>query len=138
MSVFTEAIYNQLKNDTELVNMVNTYNGLPAIFTIDPVPGDAVLPYIVISGNISDAPYDTKTNLGRDITRDIRCYTAANGSVSLVESMAERVRHIFHRKSIPVEGYHNVLISCTGPITSSGEDAYGQVVTVRFLLEEVI
>jgi hypothetical protein len=138
MSVFTAAIYNRLRNDATLVAMLSTYNGRPAIFTVDPVPGDAVLPYIVAVGHVADAPWDTKTSRGRNILRDIRCYAEATGSMALVESMAERVRILFHRQKIPVEGYDNVMTTCTGPIIGPADGSvYGLIVTVRFVLEEV-
>lgn len=138
MSVFTAAIYNRLVGDPILVSMLNTYKGQPAIFTIDPVPGDAKLPYIVAAGHIADAPWDTMDSEGRDIRRDIRCYTEATGSMAQVESIAERVRQLFHGKEIAVEGYHNVLTTCTGPILGPAEDSvYGLIVTVRFLLEKL-
>lgn len=138
MSVFTAAVYDRLRNDTALAAMLSTYNGRPAIFTTEPIPGDAALPYIVTAGHVSDAPWDTKTSRGRDIMRDIRCYTEATGSMVAVESMAERVRQMFHQQKIPVEGHSNVMTACTGPIIGPTDGtAYGLIVTVRFILEEV-
>lgn len=134
-AVFTEAFYHQLRNDAELVSMLATYNGLPAIFTVDPVPGDAVLPYIVTAGSVADTSWDTTYSEGRIIVRDIRCYTAATGSMIAVENMAERVRHLFHRRRIPIDGYDNVITKCTGPIEGPEEDdAYGMIVTVEMHL----
>lgn len=134
-AVFTEAIYHQLRNDAELVSMLATYGGLPAIFTIDPVPGDAVLPYIVTAGQIADTSWDTTYSEGRIIVRDIRCYTEATGSMIAVENMAERVRYLFHRRTIPVDRYDNVITKCTGPIQGpEEEDAYGMIVTVEMYL----
>jgi len=139
MSVFTAAVYNRLRNDANLTTMLSTYNGRPAIFTVNPVPGDAELPYIVAAGHVADAPWDTKTSRGRDILRDIRCYTEATGSMTLVESMAERVRILFHRQKIPVEGYSNIMTICTGPMTGPVDGlVYGLIVTVQFVFEEVV
>jgi len=135
MSVFTQAIYNKLVEDPILVSMVNLYNNQPAIFTIEPVPGDAELPYIVVSGPVSDVPFDTKTTIGREMLVDIRCYTKNQGSKVLVENMAERVRELFHRQYIPVSGYQNIITECRGPIFIPEDVALGMVVTVRFIFE---
>lgn len=135
MSVFTQAIYNRLIGDPTLVGMVNLYNNQPAIFTIEPVPGDARLPYIIVSGPVSDIPFDTKTTIGREMLVDIRCYTENQGSRVLVENMAERVRELFHRQYIPVNGYQNIITECRGPIFIPEDGALGMVVTVRFIFE---
>ncbi len=135
MNALTQAIYNRLKDDTMLAGMLSTYNNRPAIFTAQPVPGDAVLPYVIVSGPIADAPWDTKTGFGREITRDIRCYAEQTGSVMLVDNIAERVRQLFHRQMVAVNGYNNVMTVCSGPYAGSTDDAYGRIVTVRFILE---
>ncbi len=135
MSVFTQAIYNKLVEDPILVSMVNLYNNQPAIFTIEPVPGNARLPYIIVSGPVSDIPFDTKTTIGREMLVDIRCYTENQGSRVLVENMAERVRELFHRQYIPVNGYQNIITECRGPIFIPEDGALGMVVTVRFIFE---
>ena len=53
MSAVTEAIYDALAGDATLVAMLATYGGEPAIFTTDPAPGDAELPYIVSAGEVA-------------------------------------------------------------------------------------
>lgn len=136
--MFTTAVFNRLRDDFVLAAMLSTYNGRPAIFTAEPIPGDAELPYIVAAGNVADAPWESKTSRGRDIRRDIRCYARATGSMVQVESMAERVRKLFHRQKVPVEGHENILTLCTGPVIGPTDGtAYGLSVTVRFVLEEV-
>jgi len=39
MSALTEAIYDRLAGDGTLTSLLATYEGAPAIFTTDPVPG---------------------------------------------------------------------------------------------------
>jgi hypothetical protein len=136
MNVLTQALYSRLAGDGALVALVNTYRGQPAIFTTDPAPDNAELPYIVTAGNFSDAPFDTKTVLGRDIRRDVRCYAAADGSAVTVESTAERVRALLHRQPLDVDGFGVFLAECTGPIVADEPDAYGRIVTVRFIMME--
>lgn len=135
MSV-TQALYSRLAGDGALVALLAGYRGGPAVFTVDPAPEDAELPYIVSAGNISDAPFDTKTVLGRDIRRDVRCYAAADGSAVTVEAMAERVRELLHRQPLAVDGFGVFLAECTGPIAADEPDAYGRIVTVRFIMME--
>jgi len=136
MSVFTKGIYDRLYNDPILRSKINTYNSEPAIFTVEPVPGNARLPYVVVSGPVSDVPFDTKTTLGREQTVDIRCYTENKGSKAQVEEIAERVRELFHRQSITITGYKNIITSCTGPVFIPEDEALGMVVTVRFINEK--
>ncbi len=131
-AAFTEAVFQRLRGDTVLVGMLNTYLGVPAIFTSEPVPGDALLPYIVTTGQVTDVGWDTQDSRGRRIVRDIRCYAPATGSRLQVERMAEQVRGLFHRRDISVAGHDSALTICTGPIPGPEEDgAYGAIVTVE-------
>jgi len=136
MNGLTTAIYEALADDATLTAMLATYMGEPAIFTTDPAPGDATLPYIVTAGNVADAAHDTKTRQGRQVWRDVRCYAAANGSAAVVEAMAERVRALLHRHPVDVTGYDNEVIECAGPITQDDPDAYGRIVTIKLIAME--
>ena len=136
MSVITAAIQDLLAGDGTLEAMLSTYGGEPAVFTVDPAPGDADLPYIVTAGDVSVAPFDTKTTRGRTITRDVRCYASASGSAMTVEAMAERVRALLHRQELTIAGFVWVWAECTGPIAADERDAYGRIVTVRMTVEE--
>ncbi len=134
MNALTQGIYDYLASDATLVGMLASYNGAPAIFTIDPVPGDAVLPYLVSAGDVSDAAFDTKLERGRRIWRDVRCYAAADGDAMPVEQMAERVRMLLHRHKLVIAGYGTLVADCSGPIASNEQDAYGRIVTVRLIM----
>ena len=137
MSVLTVAVYDRLTGDATLAGMLATYRGGPAVFTTDPAPGDASLPYIVTAGEVAQSPADTKVDRGRRAFRDVRCYTAADGSAMLVESMAERVRTLFHRYELTVTGFGVIVANCVGPVAADEQDAYGRILTVEFLLTEV-
>ena len=137
MSVLTAAVYDRLIGDATLAGMLATYRGGPAVFTTDPAPGDASLPYIVTAGEVAQSPVDTKVDRGRRAFRDVRCYTAADGSAMLVESMAERVRTLFHRYELTVTGFGVIVANCVGPVAADEQDAYGRILTVEFLLTEV-
>jgi hypothetical protein len=134
--MITQAIYTRLVGDGTLTAMVNMYNGLPAIFTTSIAPGDAVLPYIVASTLVSQAPYDTKTSLGRITMIDVRCYTAETGSAVLVEQLAERVRTLLHRQPLIIVDHTWLWSSCSGPVSIDETDAYGRLVTVTVTAEE--
>ena len=136
MSALTAAFYDLLATDPTLIGLLATYGGVPAVFTTDPAPEDALLPYIVTAGEVSTAPFDTKTTLGREIRRDVRCYTEANGDAQDVEEMAERVRELFHRQPLVVDGFGVWVAECRGPIVADEDTAYGRVVTVRLLMIE--
>jgi len=136
MSATSAAFEDRLKGDGTMAGLLNAYGGEPAVFTIDPAPGDAELPYIVTAGEVSQAPFDTKTTRGRRIVRDIRCYASAAGSAVTVEAIAERARALFHRQALTIAGFRWVWAECTGPIVADERDAYGRIVTVSMTVEE--
>ena len=133
----TAAVYDRMAGDATLVALLAEYEGEPAIFTADPAPGNATLPYIVSAGEVAQSASDTKTTRGRQVWRDIRCYAPATGSVETVEGIAERVRTLFHRHELEVDGYETYIAECSGPIAADEEDAYGRIVTLRLMLQEV-
>jgi len=138
MSILSAPIYNILIADSTLTDLLSLYQGeIPAIFTTDPTPGDAVLPYIVIPDAFAQVPADSKTCRGREINQDIRCYTAQTGAESLVDEIAERVRYLLHRESLTVSGFTWVLSDITGPIAANEADTYGRVLSLRCMVYEV-
>jgi len=137
MSAITQAIYDVLVADGVLAGLLGTYGGLPAVFTTDPAPGDAALPYIVTAGEASQTAWDTKTTRGRQLWRDVRCYAAASGSTVTVEAIAERVRALLHRQSIVIAGFEWIISECAGPIALDEQDVYGRIVTAKMTIEEV-
>ena len=137
MSVLTAAIHDVLAGDAALVALLATYGGRPAVFTTDPAPGDAPLPYVVTAGDVVQIPWDTKLTRGREVWRDVRCYAAASGSAVTVEAIAERVRALLHRQAITIDGFTWVLAECSGPIVADEQDVYGRVLTAKFTIQEV-
>ena len=135
--MITQAIYDRLSGDGTLAGLLAEYRGRPAVFTTEPAPGDAVLPYIVAAGDVAQAAFDTKTTRGRTITRDVRCYAAASGSARTVTAIAERVRHLLHRRALEIDNFVWVMAECSGPMAADGQDAYGRIVTVRMVAEEL-
>jgi hypothetical protein len=131
-----EAIHARQNGDATLTAMLAIYRGTPAVFTIGPAPDDAEMPYTVSDGDTSSQPYDTKTTRGREVMRDVRCYAPASGSVLVVEAIAERVRTLFHRYGLEVDGYQVIVAMANGPTQANEPDCYGRVVSLRYILME--
>lgn len=129
----TEAIYDRLSGDAELAGLLASYEGGPAIFTVDPAPGNASLPYIVSAGTTSQRPFEAKNQAGREMFRDIRCYSADTGSAETVEAMAERVRALLHRHRLVIDGFSTLVAEVSGPVTADEDDAYGRIVSLRLI-----
>lgn len=136
MSVLTAALYDVLAGDAPLVAMIESYKGLPAIFTTHPVPGDAKAPYLVTVGEVTQVPWDTKTTRGRDLIRDVRAYAPADGNTIPVEAIIERVRALLHRRPIGIDGFQWVISNVTGPIALDEKDYYGRVVSLSLKAQE--
>jgi hypothetical protein len=129
-------VYSTLASGSSLTAKLSTYSGSPAIFTTEPVPNDAVMPYIVITDSVAQTPQDTKLTRGREVWMDIRCYTKSNGSVANVDSIAELVRELLHRKTLSGIGFSSIVTTVDGYIVANEEYAYGRILTLKILLEE--
>ena len=132
----TAAKYDRLSGDATLVALLGVYAGGPAIFTTDPAPGNATLPYLVAAGNVADAAFDSKNSRGRRPMFDVRCYAPATGSAATVEAIAERVRALFHRHRLAVDGHTTWVAEASGPVVADEKDAYGRIVTIRLVMVE--
>ena len=135
MSILSAPIYDLLIVDPVLGGMLSSYGGDPAIFTVWPAPEDAELPYIVTAGDVSGAPFDSKTTRGRDILRDVHVFAERTGSAVEVETIADRVWDVLHRRELEIDGYRWILSECSGPIVADERDAYGRIVSVRVVAE---
>jgi hypothetical protein len=136
MSAITQAIYNSLVGNAGLVALLASYKGNPAVFTSDPRPGNSELPCIVTVGEVLQNPSDTKTCLGREVWRDIRCYAPPAGSDELIEDIAEAVRAIFHRQIVPISGYNIIISRVDGPLVANEDRAQGRLLTIKMIIKE--
>lgn len=136
MSILTATLYDVMASDGALVALLASYKGLPGVFAIDPVPGDAALPYVVTAGEVSQLPWDTKQCRGREIIRDIRAYAEADGNNIPIEAIAERVRALFHRRALTIQGYTWLISSVNGPIAADEDGYYGRVVSLTVKAQE--
>lgn len=138
IAAINKGIYDRMANDATLTDLLSTYKGSPAIFTIPTIPSDATFPFITANEDFSVIPFDTKTVEGRDVSRYIRVFADASGSRSLLDSLSERVRFLFHRKhnEMTIAGYQIILINVEGPeFLATPELIYGVEFTVRFVLQ---
>lgn len=130
----TAALRALLAGDQTLTAMLATYGdpAEPAIFTTDPPPDDAELDYIITAGQVAARNFDTKTETGVDVLRDIRCYAKKTGSAKRVEDIAWRVHQLVHRNRLQVDGRPVLIADASPPRNGPGEDeAYSRIVTVR-------
>ncbi len=138
--MFTKPIRDVLIADATLVSLVGAYDppgagaAEPKVFSTDPIPEGAEFPFIVISGPVSDEPFDQKGSIGgRQVLVDIRCYTDRTGSAAAIRTLAERVRTVLHRQTVAVAGLTWIDTRIGGPIVADEEEAYGRVLSVRLL-----
>lgn len=136
MSAVSQWFYEELSGDPTLAGLLSSYGGQPAVFTAEP-PAKAQLPYIVTEGHVSDVPMDTKTTRARDVLRDVRCYAEKDGDSTLIESIAERVREVLHRRAAALGAVEITGTYVSGPIAADEERAYGRVLTVRLHIGEI-
>ena len=131
------AVYEVLSGDATLTGMLTTYNSTPAIFTTDPAPGDAVKPYIVAATIPVQTPNDTKNSRGRVTWLDVRCYAPVSGSAKTINAIAERVRQLLHREPLILDEHIWILSECGGPVSADESEAYGRILTLRVMSEEI-
>lgn len=139
-SAINKAIYERMANDTNLTSLLSTYKGTPAIFTIPTLPTDVEFPFITANEDFSNLPFDTKDVGGRQITRFIRVFVEATGSRVLLDTIADRIRFLFHRKhnEMVIEGFQPIIINAVGPeFLSTDERIYGVEFEIRFVMQEI-
>jgi hypothetical protein len=125
------AFVDLLRGDATLGTLLqdNTYEGVTPVFTTDPVPDDAEVPYIQTPGQVGD---DTNLNMDgtfRELTRQVFIYFPKSGDSGPVEDAALRVKNLVTQTSLVVAGYRTVFVNTQGPIISNpDEDTYGRLV----------
>jgi len=141
----TTAIVQMLRNDPTVSGMLTTFHGVPAVFSIAPYPEGAQRPLILTEGSVTDTLADTKTTIGHDIIRDIRCYTDETGDETLVDQIGLAVNELFHKHEAKLQSYmpNNdfMIIKCwaEGPRTSNvhtaDEYVYGRIVQLTIWMD---
>jgi hypothetical protein len=85
---------------------------------------------------LHDEPLDGKnTTLGRTIHQDVRVVADATGSSRAIDAVAERIRTLLHRQSLPVSGYSMIVADVSGPVAAASDPRVMiLVLSVRFVL----
>ncbi|MEM7211429.1 MAG: hypothetical protein AAF479_05945 [Pseudomonadota bacterium] len=134
-----------LDGDVTLVAMLANYGALPAIFMQDPVPVDALRPYIASPGDLARSPLALHMD-GTDnpvFDRDIVCISDRNSGPQVNQDIADRVHALFYRNgsrtSTPVwagGGYRLIETDVVaGPVITPTDDTlYGRTITVSLTL----
>jgi hypothetical protein len=139
MAEFTEAFFDRLKDDQELIDQTaqNAINdSVAAVFTDVPVPKDQNEPYITVSNpvsNSSNATSSSKQTTGINQQRDIRIFDNVENSDTQVESIGWRVFELFHDEPLNVTGWNEVFTTASPPSDLSVEvdDLRGRIVQVQ-------
>ncbi len=129
------AIFQKLISNENITNNVSEYLGYPSIFTVEPIPTDVELPYVIVS-QVSEVPNDTKTHDGRELLIDIRIYTQRNGNLNVLESLTEEVYQEFHNEIVVVDNFQNYLLRVVDIVNSDEEEVYGRIVSIRALFSK--
>jgi hypothetical protein len=103
----TTAIVQMIREDPVLSELLTDYHGVPAVFTFAPYPEDATKPLIITEGNVREVMRDSKTTIGREITRDIRIYDNETADPTTIEWIAQRVIDLFHKREQVLQYYLN-------------------------------
>jgi len=125
-------IFQKLISNENITNNVSEYLGYPSIFTVEPIPTDVELPYVIVS-QVSEVPNETKTKDGRSILIDIRIYTNEDGNISLIENLVEEIYQMFHNKEISTNDFENYLLRVVEISNADEEKVYGRIVSIRAL-----
>lgn len=137
--IWSQALYDALTGDADIMEAIGTYDGAPAVFTSTPIPGDAPDLFIVSPANVRATPRETKTTRGRQIDRYVYVYGKETGSEADVEAVAEMIAQLFHRDpgALSITGRSVYIASVSGPVAApTAEDMYGRLVIVTINTEE--
>ena len=113
MGAITQGFYDRLSNDSTLTALLGTYKSAPSILTQRPTPpGFGIVengPYVLTTGETVSIPgmADVKNAGGREVLRDIYAFAQLNTDPAVLESIAERIRALFHRaaSAISISGF---------------------------------
>jgi hypothetical protein len=119
MDALRQGIYDTLVADGTLTSLIAAYRGDYAITDGYELPADMESPAILYEV-ISDLNADTKTGNIRVITVDFTIFTGTSDDPVTV---AERVRSLFHRQSITVSGWTNIITNVVGPVQGAHDDS---------------
>lgn len=116
MAAVSAALVARMKGDATLVAMLATFRNSPCVFSESPVPASAARGYVFCGNIVDDSPIDTKTSQIREHVRDIDVVFDATGDGRQVEAAADRIRTLFHRYQLNVDGMTTLIAKVFGPM----------------------
>ncbi len=122
--MITPAIREILMADAEIIAQVATYNGAPAVFTVDPAPADCGQPVIVINEVGGFVGLETRCRRGYTASADVRIYDDKGLSKARIRTIAQRVWELLHRAELELDGYEAVVTLCQPPVDAPDPDGY--------------
>lgn len=139
MAEFTQAFFDRLKDDSDLIDQTATNvidDSFAAVFTDVPVPKNQEEPYVTISNpvtNTSNSASSSKTTQGIDQQRDIRVYDNIENDDSDVEKIGWTIFDLFHDEPLNVTGWNEVFTVCNPPadLPLEEDDIRGRIITVN-------
>lgn len=94
---FQTAVFNALNNDSNLTETLGAT-------IVDDVPHGTAFPFITM-GDARSSEYDTKTDVGGDITLELHFWSQYKGSKE-VKQMMDRCHSLLHNSSLSVTGFN--------------------------------
>lgn len=119
MDALRQAIYDTLAADGTLTGYLAAYRSDYAIVDGYELPADMESPAILYEV-VGDTNADTKNGNMRVVIVDFTIFTGTSDDPVTV---AERVRTLFHRVSITVSGWTNIITNVVGPVQGAQDDS---------------
>lgn len=136
----SKGLYSALSGDSDITDLLGSFQGGPSIHTRRPVPVNADYPMIVVSPDVSVTDEDGLVSRRPVVIRDIAIYGEQDTDYRTVESLGYLVRSKFHRKFdvFTVEGFSIIDVVATGPIPAPTDDEkqVGRLVSLTIRLLE--
>lgn len=128
----TQAFFDRLAGDAELVAIIGSYQGAPKIFTARP-PGAVGLPYVVIGGLVQETDASTFSSVATDQTRNIEVWFGP-GNAEQMRVAGLRVLTLFDYPApvLEMQDWVTDLQSATGPFEGEAiEQAQSRIIQIR-------
>lgn len=126
--------------DSDITDLLGTYQGNPSIHTRRPVPEQAMYPMLVISSSVAIGDFDGLKSNRPIAVHDVIAYGQKDDSYRVVEELGYLLRNKFHRNRtvISVPSYNVVSLVASGPIPAPVDDIkfIGRVVSLTVQLAE--
>lgn len=137
MRALSTALFTRLIGDATLTALLGTTAGAASVFAKRPIPSGAGYPLVISATVVGDVAADMMVSQGRAVQRDIALYGKLATDYDKVQDAAERVRVLFHRRPLTVNGYQTIDVLASGPIDAPAEpQEIGRIVTLTIRLHQ--